>query len=54
MKKQYNKPSMEAVEINQRQQLLAGSVKSLNTDVGLDYVGGSSEPARAPLLGEDW
>ena len=45
---------MEAVEMNQRQQLLAGSVKSLNTDVGLDYIGGSSEPARAPLFGDEY
>ena len=48
MKKEYTKPSMEAVEIKNRQQLLAGSVTNVNGNVFDGTITGSNEPGRAP------
>lgn len=48
MKKEYMKPSMEAVEIKNRQQLLAGSVTNVNGNVFDGTITGSNEPGRAP------
>ena len=50
MKKQYMKPSMEAVEIKNECQILAGSVSSVDGDVFTGDISGSSEPGRAPEL----
>ncbi len=44
-KKIYNKPTMEVVEIKATQQLLAGSVKTID--------GGGSGPALAPGMDLD-
>lgn len=52
MKKEYTKPSMEAVEIKNRQQLLAGSVTNVNGNVFDGTVTGGSEPGRAPEFQE--
>ena len=51
MKKEYMKPQIEAIEINQRQLLLAGSdVTSVSGDVFTGDITGSKEPSRAPEL----
>ena len=52
MKKEYMKPSMEAVEIKNRQQLLAGSVTNVNGNVFDGTITGSNEPGRAPEFQE--
>ena len=52
MKKEYTKPSMEAVEIKNRQQLLAGSVTNVNGNVFDGTITGSNEPGRAPEFQE--
>ena len=45
------KPQIEAIEINQRQLLLAGSdVTSVSGDVFTGDITGSKEPSRAPEL----
>ena len=61
MKKQYMKPSIEAVEIRMGQQLLAGSLPSATGgNGGLDeHIGGGDgtgpSVGRAPLFeGEEW
>ena len=61
MKKEYMKPSMEAIEIKMGQQLLAGSVKSIGggSGTGLDIGGGGDGTStgggagRAPGLFDD-
>ena len=53
MKKQYNKPSMEAIEIRNRCQILAGSVTNANSDGVFDpNVTGGSGDARSPEFEE--
>lgn len=52
MKKYYLKPSMEAVEIKNRQQVLAGSVTGVDGDVFNGDITGSNEPGRAPEFQE--
>jgi hypothetical protein len=53
MKKYYLKPSMEAVEIKNECQILAGSVTSVNSDGVFDgTITGSNEPGRAPEFQE--
>ena len=52
MKKQYNKPSMEAIEIKNGYQILAGSVANANGNVFDGTVTGSNEPGRAPEFQE--
>ena len=42
MKKEYMKPRMKTVEIKSYQQLLAGSVKDINGNGGLDLGGGGT------------
>ena len=60
MKKEYMKPSMEAIEIKMGQQLLAGSeVSSIGGDSGLipggggDGTGSGGGAGRAPGLFDD-
>jgi hypothetical protein len=52
MKKDYLKPSMEAVEIKNRQQVLAGSVTGVDGNVFDGTINGSNEPGRAPEFQE--
>ena len=53
MKKEYSKPSMEAVEIKNECQILAGSdVTSVGGDVFNGDISGSREPARSPEFQE--
>ena len=52
MKKQYNKPSMEAVEIKNECQILAGSVANASGNVFDGTVTGGNEPGRAPEFQE--
>lgn len=52
MKKYYLKPSMEAVEINHRQKVLAGSVTGVDGNVFDGTINGSNEPGRAPEFQE--
>lgn len=52
MKKYYLKPSMEAVEINHRHQVLAGSVTGVDGNVFDGTINGSNEPGRAPEFQE--
>ena len=52
MKKNYLKPSMEAVEIKNECQILAGSVTSVGGDVFNGDISGSKEPARSPEFQE--
>jgi hypothetical protein len=49
MKKLYVNPSLEVVAIQQRGQMLSGSIDGVNSNVGIQYGGGgngtgSSEP----------
>ena len=46
------KPSMEAVEIKNECQILAGSVSSVDGDVFTGDISGSKEPARSPEFQE--
>ena len=50
MKKVYFPPTMEVVEYQQESQILAGSVQSVTTDVGIGYGGGGDGDAMAPGL----
>lgn len=52
-KKIYNKPTMEVVEIKATQQLLAGSVKTIDGNAGIGFGGGGSGPALAPGMDLD-
>ena len=52
MKKHYLKPSMEAVEIKNECQILAGSVTSVDGDVFNGDITGSKETARSPEFQE--
>ena len=52
MKKQYNKPSMEAVEMRNECRILAGSVTNASGNVFDGTVTGSNEPGRAPEFQE--
>ena len=52
MKKEYMKPSMEAVEIKNECQILAGSVNNVNGNVFDGTITGSNEPGRAPEFQE--
>ena len=52
MKKQYNKPSMEVIKLQQALAILAGSVQSVNGDVFTGDISGSKEPARSPEFQE--
>ena len=53
MKKQYNKPSMEAIEMRNECRILAGSnVNSASGNVFDGTVTGSNEPGRAPEFQE--
>ena len=53
MKKQYMKPQMEAIEIQNACQILAGSMVSDISGDGFIYEGGSKETARAPMFDDD-
>lgn len=48
MKKQYNKPSMEAVEMKVQQMLAGSDITNVNGNVFDDIITGSSEVGRAP------
>ena len=52
-KKEYMKPSMRVVEIQNSCQILAGSVTSVNNSDGFIYTGGGSGYGRAPLFDSD-
>ena len=52
MKKQYLKPSMEAVEMRNECQILAGSATNVSGDVFSGTITGSDEPARSPEFEE--
>ena len=52
MKKEYMKPSMEAVEIKNECQILAGSVNNASGNVFDGTVTGGNEPGRAPEFQE--
>ena len=63
MKKNYMKPALRVVRIQQKCQILSGSVTSVESsvesgDTGIGYGGGSSGPARARSNGgidwDDW
>ena len=43
MKKIYLKPSMKVVKLQHRSPILANSIHSLNSNVGLSYGGGSDD-----------
>ena len=50
MKKVYSPPMMTVVEYQQESHILAGSVQSVTTDVGIDYGGGGNGDAMSPEL----
>ena len=52
MKKDYLKPSMEAVVIKNVCQILAGSIDGVSGDVFNGDITGSKEPARSPEFQE--
>ena len=52
MKKVYFPPTMTVVEFQQESHILAGSVQSVTTGVGIDYGGGGSGEAMSPELEE--
>ena len=52
MKKEYLKPSMKAVEIHRRQQLLADSLTSVSGNVFTGNITGSNEQGHAPEFTE--
>ena len=59
MKKNYMKPALRVVRIQQKCQILSGSVTSVQSgDTGIGYVGPGSYPARARSNGgidwDDW
>ena len=53
MKKEYMQPQMEVVFINANQQLLAGSVDTLNNNLDLDLGDGGSGPVLGPSYDND-
>jgi hypothetical protein len=53
MKKQYFRPVMRVVEIQNSCRILAGSVTSVNNSDGFIYNGGGSGYGRAPLFDSD-
>ena len=57
MKKQYVNPSLEVVAIQQRGQMLSGSIDGVNSNVDIQYGGGgngtgSSEPMAREFFDE--
>ena len=56
MKKEYTKPSMEAVAMRYEWQILAGSVTGVSSnDIFDDVITGGSGTGRAPLFdGPEW
>lgn len=56
MKKNYMKPALRVVRIQQKCQILSGSIRSVESgDTGIGYGGGGNGPARAPRRsGIDW
>lgn len=53
MKKEYQKPGMYIVVLQNRTMLLAGSVTSTTNNVNMTYGGSGSGPARARSF-DDW
>lgn len=53
MKKQYFRPVMRVVEIQNSCRILAGSVTNVNNSDGFIYNGGGSAYGRAPLFDSD-
>ena len=47
------KPQMEAIEIQNTCQILAGSVQSVSSSDGFIYEGGGNGNARAPMFDDD-
>lgn len=54
MKKQYLKPSLEVVEIQQQCNILAGSITGIDGDADIGYGGGGTVTPMAPELGDDF
>ncbi len=56
MKKEYMKPTMRVVKIQQKCKILSGSVTSVqSSDTGIGYGGPGSGPARARSFDwDDW
>ena len=56
MKKEYTKPSMRAIEIRNKCQILAGSVTGVSSnDIFDEMITGGSVTGRAPLFdGPEW
>jgi hypothetical protein len=53
MKKNYVKPQMQVVKINQRVSILEGSVKGVSGNADLNYGGGGSVSGRSRDY-DDW
>lgn len=54
MKKEYNSPSMEVLELDSLSQLMAGSVTNVDSNADIEpVVEGGNEPPRAKEAG-DW
>lgn len=53
MKRNYVKPQMQVVKINQRVSILAGSVKGVSGNADLNYGGGGSVSGRSRDY-DDW
>lgn len=53
MKKNYQKPAMRVMNIEPAT-MIANSVKSMNSNAGLQYEGGGSDPARGRDGGGYW
>ena len=53
MKKNYQKPQTQAVNIRTRQQFLAGSVQTTSTNAELNYRGGGHDEAMSRSY-DDW
>ena len=51
MKKTYLKPALMVVRVQQQGIVCTSGVDSVSGNVGLDYGGGGSGPARAPRYG---
>lgn len=47
-KKIYENPSMEVVKIKADQQLLAGSMNFIDSNVGIEFGGGGNGPVYSP------
>ena len=54
MKKMYQQPTMNVVEIEMTQMMAQSVVNSVSNEVGITYGGGSSSAARVKTNTVDW